>query len=76
MRWKPHWAFVRQHVAEKAADELGDRQGHGLVPITVFGSVVLVVEGDLVVVEGDRRIEVFERTTLRVFQCPSNSQKS
>ncbi len=42
-----------EHVEEKAADEFGYRQGHGLVPITVFGPVVLPLEGDLLVVEGD-----------------------
>ncbi len=50
MRWKPE----ASHVGEKAADELGYRQGHGLVQITVFGSVVLPLEGDLIVVEGDQ----------------------
>ncbi len=43
-----------EHVGEKASEELGYRQGHGLVQITVFGPVVLVVEGDLAVVEGDQ----------------------
>ncbi len=28
-------------MGEKASDELGYRQGHGLVQITVFGPVVL-----------------------------------
>jgi hypothetical protein len=41
-------------VEEKAADELGYRQGHGLVQITVFGPGVLIFEGDLLVVEGDQ----------------------
>ena len=42
-------------MGEKAPDELGYREGHGLVQITVFGPVVLVLEGDLVVVEGTAR---------------------
>ncbi len=50
MRWKPE----ASHVGEKAPDELSYRQGHGLVHITVFDSVVLVLEGDLVIVEGDQ----------------------
>jgi hypothetical protein len=43
-----------EHVEEKAADEFGYRQGHGLVQITAFGPVVLILEGDLLVVEGDQ----------------------
>ena len=38
---------------EKASDELRYRQGHGLVQITIFGAVVLPLEGDLLAVEGD-----------------------
>ena len=42
-----------QDVDEEAADELRYRQGHGLVQITVFDPVVLPLEDDLLVVEGD-----------------------
>ena len=44
---------VGQDVEEEASDEFGYRQGHGLVQITAFGPVVLILEGDLLVVEGD-----------------------
>ncbi len=43
-----------QDVDEEAADELGYRQGHGLVQITVFGAGVLPFEDDALVVEGDQ----------------------
>ena len=35
-----------QHVDEKAADELGCGQGHGLVAMTAFGTIVLPLEGN------------------------------
>ncbi len=42
-------------VNEEAADELGYRQGHGLVQLTIFGAVVLPFEDDLLVVKGARK---------------------
>jgi hypothetical protein len=42
-----------QDVHEEASDELRYRQGHGLVSLAALGAVVLPLEGDLVVVEGD-----------------------
>jgi len=44
---------VRQHVQEKAADELVGREGHGLEPVAAFDPVVLPLEGDARVVERD-----------------------
>ncbi len=42
-----------QHVDEEAADELVRCERHGLVALVPFAPVVLVLEGDAVVVEGD-----------------------
>ena len=42
-----------QDVQEKAADELGGVERHGLEPVTAFDPVVLPFEGDAGVVEGD-----------------------
>ncbi len=42
-----------QDVEQEASDELSYRQVHGLVQITVFGPVVLPLEGYILVVEGD-----------------------
>src|SRR5271165_6825028 len=44
---------ARQHVQEKAADELGRVEGHGLEPVAAFDPVVLPFEGDARLVEGD-----------------------
>ena len=35
-----------QHVNEEAPDELAGLQGHGLVAMTPFGTIVLPLEGD------------------------------
>ena len=45
---------VGQHVQEKAADELGRVERHGSEPVAAFDPVVLPLEGDAVVVEGDQ----------------------
>ncbi len=42
-----------EHVDKEASDELRYRQGHGLVSLASLGAVVLPLEGDLLVVEGD-----------------------
>ena len=42
-----------QHVQEKAADELGGVERHGLEPVASFDPVVLPFEGDALVVEPD-----------------------
>ena len=42
-----------QHVDKKAADKLGRGQGHGLVPITPFGAIVLPLEGDTALITGN-----------------------
>lgn len=44
---------ARQDVQEKAADELGGVERHGLEPVAAFDPVVLPFEGDARVVEGD-----------------------
>ncbi len=43
----------RQHVDEKATDELIGGQGHGLVSITPLAAIVLPFKGDAVFVAGD-----------------------
>jgi hypothetical protein len=43
----------RQHVQEKAADELGGVERHGLEPVAAFDPIVLPLEGDALVVERD-----------------------
>jgi hypothetical protein len=42
---------ARQHVHEKAADELGGVERHGLEPVAAFDPVVLPCESDARVVE-------------------------
>ena len=44
---------ARQDVQEKAADELGGVERHGLEPVAAFDPVVLPLEGDAGVVERD-----------------------
>ena len=44
---------ARQYVQEKAADELGGVEGHGLEPVAAFDPVVLPLEGDARLVERD-----------------------
>ena len=44
---------ARQHVQEKAADELVGRERHGLEPLASLDAVVLPLEGDALVVELD-----------------------
>ena len=44
----------RQHVQEKAADELGGVERHGLEPVAAFDAVVLPLEGDARLVERDQ----------------------
>ena len=44
---------ARQDVQEKAADELGGVERHGLEPVAAFDPVVLPFEGDALVVERD-----------------------
>ena len=39
---------ARQHVEEKAADELGGVERHGLEPVAAFDPIVLPLEGDAV----------------------------
>src|SRR5215216_1731784 len=39
---------------EEAVDDLAARQGHDLVPLPSLGTIVLPLEGDAVVVEGDQ----------------------
>ena len=46
---------ARQHVQEKAADELVGRERHGLEPVAAFDPVVLPLEGDALFVERDER---------------------
>ena len=43
---------LRQDVAEEAADELTGCEGHDLVPRAAVSAIVLVLEGDAVVVGG------------------------
>ena len=45
---------ARQHVQEKAADELGRVERHGLAPVASFDAVVLPFEGDAGLVERDQ----------------------
>ena len=45
---------LRQHVQHEAADELRRRQRHGLVAVGAFDAIVLVLEGDAVLVDGDQ----------------------
>jgi hypothetical protein len=45
---------VRQHVNEKAADELGRGQSHGLVTITPPGTIVLPLEGDTALIASEQ----------------------
>ena len=44
---------ARQHVKEKAADELVGVERHGLAPVAAFDVVVLPFEGDVLLVEHD-----------------------
>ena len=44
---------ARQDVEEKAADELGGVERHGLEPVAAFDPVVFPFEGDALVVERD-----------------------
>src|SRR5262249_30035049 len=44
---------ARQDMEEKAADELGGVERHGLEPIAAFDPIVFPFEGDAVVVERD-----------------------
>ena len=44
---------ARQHVQEKAADELVGVERHGLEPVASFAAVVLPFEGDALLVERD-----------------------
>jgi hypothetical protein len=44
---------ARQDVQEKAADELGGVERHGLEPVAAFDPVVFPFEGDALVVERD-----------------------
>ena len=44
---------ARQHVQEKAADELDSVERHGLEPVAAFDPVVLPLEGDALLVERD-----------------------
>ena len=43
-----------QHMQEKAADELGGVERHGLEPVAAFDAVVLPSEGDAGLVERDQ----------------------
>jgi hypothetical protein len=56
-RGRPHMAdameAARQHVQEKAADELGGVERHGLEPVAALEPIVLPFEGDARVVECD-----------------------
>ena len=45
---------ARQHVQEKAMDELGGVERHGLEPVAAFDPVVLPLEGDARLVERDQ----------------------
>ena len=49
---------ARQHVQEKAADELGGVERHGLEPVAAFDPIILPFEGDALVVERDRAGEL------------------
>ncbi len=42
---------ARQHMQEKAADELVGRERHGLEPVAAFDPIVLPLEGDALVVQ-------------------------
>ena len=44
---------ARQDVQEKAADELGGVERHGLEPVAAFDPVVFPFEGDALAVERD-----------------------
>ena len=44
---------ARQHVQEKAADELVGVERHGLEPVAAFDAVILPLEGDALLVERD-----------------------
>jgi hypothetical protein len=44
---------ARQHVQEKAADELGGVEHYGPEPVAAFDSIVLPLEGDARLVERD-----------------------
>ena len=43
-----------QHVDEKAPDELGRSQGHGLVTIRMLGTIVLPLEGDTALIASEQ----------------------
>src|SRR6266576_1013161 len=45
---------LRQHVDEEAANELVDGERHALVSIAALDAVVLPLEGDALLVEGDQ----------------------
>src|SRR6476659_8494150 len=45
---------LRQHVDEEAANELVGGERHALVSITALDAVVLPLEGDALLVEGDQ----------------------
>jgi hypothetical protein len=57
-RGRPHMAdameAARQHVQEKAADELGGVERHGLEPVAAFDPIVLPLEGDALAVKRDQ----------------------
>jgi hypothetical protein len=54
-----------QDVDEEAAHELMGCQGHDLGPVSALGAVVLPLEGDAVVVEGEQAA-VGDRDTVGV----------
>ena len=56
---------ARQHVQEKAADELGGVERHGLEAVAAFDPVVLPLEGDARLVERDEP-GVGDRDAMRV----------
>src|SRR5258708_1500966 len=45
---------AREHMDQETADELAERERHGLVSIASFDPIVLPLEGDAVAVEGDQ----------------------
>ena len=54
-----------QHVNEKASDELGRGQGHGLVTMMPLGTIVLPLKGDTTFITGDQTT-VGNRDPMRV----------
>ena len=45
---------IGQDMQEKASDKLVRGQGHGLMPIALFGTIVFPLEGDTLLIKGDQ----------------------